>query len=238
MSPIIASEGFLWFTWLNHNITSKNVHIVHGLVVLAVITIAGLIYRLSLKSVEAELVPDEKISLKNIFQTAVESLLNMMKNVIPHHTEDYFPLLAAIFIYVFLSNLLGVIPGLMPPTSNINTNLAVGITVFLYYNAMGIRRTGIKNYMQHFLGPTLWLAPLMFVIELIGHMVRPVSLSLRLFGNINGDHMVLSTFAGLTPLVVPVIFLLFGMFVAFIQAFVFTLLSTIYVSLAVETHGH
>jgi F-type H+-transporting ATPase subunit a len=162
----------------------------------------------------------------------------MMRNVIPHHTEDYFPLLAAIFIYVFLSNLLGVIPGFLPPTSNINTNLAIGLTVFIYYNAMGIKRTGFKNYLNHFLGPTLWLAPLMFVIELIGHSVRPVSLSLRLFGNINGDHLVLSTFAGLTPLVVPVVFSLFGIFVAFIQAFVFTLLSTIYVGLAVETHGH
>jgi F-type H+-transporting ATPase subunit a len=234
--PIIASEGFLLFPWLTHLFNSKNVHIAHGILVLLILMVFGLLYRAALKTVDDEVIPDGKVSIKNIFQTAVESLLNLVRGVIPHHTEDYFPLLGTLFLFIFLSNLLGVIPGLMPPTANINTNLAMSLTVFIYYNAVGIKRVGFKTYMQHFLGPALWLAPLMFVIEIVGHCVRPISLSLRLFGNINGDHMVLSTFAGMTPLVVPVIFLLFGIFVAFIQAFVFTLLSTIYVGLAVEHH--
>lgn len=236
----MIASGFLWFTWLlgDKGVTHDNVHIVHGLVILAVIVILSLLYKMALKSVSEELIPSDKVSLKNILQTVVESVLNLMKGIIPHHAEDYFPLIGTIFIYIFLSNLMGIIPGLAPPTQNISTNLAVGLTVFFYYNYQGIRRTGFKKYMQHFLGPIMLMAPLMFVIELIGHMIRPASLSLRLFGNINGDHMVLNVFSGLAPLVVPVLFLAFGIFVSFIQAFVFTLLSTIYIGLAVETHDH
>ena len=248
---MLFAEGFLWFPWLSSSINHKNVHIFHGLVIFSVILVFSVLYRISLKSVENEVLPDGRVSVKNIFQLGVESLFKLIKGVIPHHTEDYFPLLGAIFFYIFLSNLLGIFPGLLPPTENINTNLAVAITVFVYYHVMGVRRQGFKSYLAHFFGPSLgnsigmillrfgFLAPLMFVIELISHSVRPVSLSLRLFGNINGDHMVLSTFQDLAPawLPVPVIFLAFGIFVAFIQAFVFTLLSTIYVGLAVETHG-
>jgi len=246
----MIAEGFLWFPWFSDKFTHHNVHVVHGLIVFLIIFVFAVLYRLALKSVDKELFPDSRVSLKNVMQVAVQGLLNLMKNIIPHHTEDYFPLLGAIFIYIFVGNLMGVIPGILPPTENISTNLAVALTVFVYYNYVGIRRQGFKKYMAHFCGPSLgnslglvllrfcFLAPLMFVIELISHSVRPVSLTLRLFGNINGDHMVLSTFSDLTPLFIPIVFLAFGIFVAFIQAFVFTLLSTIYVGLAVETHGH
>ncbi|OVE82588.1 ATP synthase F0 subunit A, partial [bacterium K02(2017)] len=176
-----------------------------------------------------------------------------VKSVIPHHAEDYMPMVGAVFIFIFFSNLMGVIPGLLPPTESLNTNYAVAITVFLYYNYVGLKRVGFKNYMQHFIGPSLgpsigmllfrllFFAPLMFVIEIISHCVRPLSLSLRLYGNIYGDHQVLNVFADLTHtnvFFVPIVFLAFGIFVSFVQAFVFTLLSTVYVGLAVETHDH
>jgi F-type H+-transporting ATPase subunit a len=110
--------------------------------------------------------------------------------------------------------------------------------VFLYYNVVGIKTQGLKNYLGHMTGPILWLAPLIFVIELISHLVRPMSLSLRLFGNINGDHVVLGIFSDLVPLVLPVIFMALGIFVSVIQAFVFTLLSTIYIGLATAHEEH
>lgn len=246
----LISAGFLWFSWLNENIDHHNIHVLHGLVVFLVLAVAAILYKASLKTVEEEIIPEKKFGLKNLMQVTVEGLYQIIKGVIPHHTADYFPLLATLFIYILCCNLMGVFPGVLPPTENISTNLAVALTVFVYYNAVGIRRQGFSNYMAHFFGPSLgkglgmnllrfgFLAPLMFVIELISHSVRPVSLSLRLFGNINGDHRVLSTFSDLAPLVVPVIFLAFGIFVAFIQAFVFTLLSSIYVALAVESHDH
>lgn len=236
MMPTIASAGLSWGSLLSDKITHENVDIFNGVVVFLIILVFSLLYRLSLKAVENEVVPSGSVSVKNIFQVAVESLMKLVKGVIPHHGEDYFPLIGAIFIYIFISNLMGLFPGFGPPSKNLSANLAVGLSVFVYYNAMGIRRTGLKAYIAHFLGPVWWMAPMLLVIELISHAIRPLSLSLRLFGNINGDHLVLEVFSGLVPLIVPVIFLAFGIFVSFIQAYVFTLLSTIYVSLAVTSH--
>ncbi len=244
---VLASEGFLFI----HNIVPANYyHVAHGLIVLFILLVLSLLYRFSLKSVDKELVPSSKVNLKNIFQFAIEKLLGLMRNIIPHHAEDYFPIIGTVFIYIFVSNILGIIPGFLPPTENINTNFAVAITIFVYYNYIGFSRTGFKNYIQHFIGPSLGstigmilfrvllMSPLLFVIEIIGHCMRPVSLSFRLFGNIYGDHMVLSTFSDMAPILVPIAFLGFGIFVSFIQAFVFTLLSTVYIGLAVETHDH
>jgi F-type H+-transporting ATPase subunit a len=236
--PIIASEGLAWGTLLSDKITHENIDIFNGIVVFLVILAFSLLYRFSLKAVADDIVPDGRVSVKNVFQVAVESLLNLVKGVIPHHGEDYFPLIGAIFIYIFISNMLGLFPGFGPPSKNLSANLAVGLSVFVYYNVMGIKRTGLKAYIAHFLGPVWWMAPMLLVIELISHAIRPLSLSLRLFGNINGDHLVLEVFSGLVPVIVPVIFLAFGIFVSFIQAYVFTLLSTIYVSLAVTSHDH
>jgi F-type H+-transporting ATPase subunit a len=133
---------------------------------------------------------------------------------------------------------MALIPGFVPPTDNINTNLAMSLTVFVYYHIMGVKAHGLKGYLKHFMGPILWLAPLIFVTEIIGHCVRPLSLSLRLFGNITGDHLVLGIFSNLVPVLVPVAFLALGLFVSFIQAFVFSLLSMIYINLATAHEEH
>lgn len=220
--------GYFTHDWINH----KNVHIFSaGLVVLFLIVATLLVHR-KLKRVEERVIPDSKTTLVNIFEMAVESLMGLMEGIMGHDAKKYFPLIGSIFIYIFLCNIMGLIPGFLPPTDNINTNLAISLTVFVYYNVMGIRSHGLVPYLKHFMGPVLWLGPLMVVVELIGHCVRPVSLSLRLLGNITGDHMVLGIFSNLTPVLVPVIFLALGLFVSFIQAFVFSLLSTIYISLA------
>ena len=231
-------HDFSWLGLISEKINHENIHVfTAGLVVLFLI-IATLLARPRLKKIEERLVPEAKTSLPNIFEVAVENILGLMEGIIGHEAKQYFPLIGTIFIYIFLCNAVALIPGFVPPTDNINTNLAISLTVFVYYNYVGIRKQGFKNYLKHFLGPIIWLGPLMLVIELIGHLVRPVSLALRLFGNITGDHLVLGIFSTLTPILVPVIFLALGLFVSFIQAFVFSLLSTIYIGLAVAHEEH
>lgn len=232
-------HDFSWFGLLSHGkINHHNIHIFSaGLVVLFLIVAALMVHR-KLKRVEERLVPAPKTTLVNLFETAVENILGLMEGILGHDAPKYLPLIGTLFIYIFLCNVLALIPGFVPPTDNINTNLACSLTVFVYYHIMGIKAHGLKGYLKHFMGPILWLAPLIFVIELIGHCVRPVSLSLRLFGNITGDHLVLGIFSDLTPILVPVVFLALGLFVSFIQAFVFSLLSMIYINLATAHEEH
>jgi F-type H+-transporting ATPase subunit a len=152
--------------------------------------------------------------------------------------KKYFTVIMLLFTFVFVNNLIGLLPGFLPPTDNINTTLALGVFVFLYYNYQGIRAQGIVGHIKHFMGPVWYLAILIFPIELISHVVRPLSLGLRLKGNMEGDHLVLSIFSGLVPYLVPIPFYVIGLFVCFMQAFVFTLLTMVYISLATAHHDH
>ena len=144
--------------------------------------------------------------------------------------------MCGLFLFILVSNLTGLVPGFVPSTESINTNLAMGLMVYVIYNLAGIKEHGWA-YVKQFLGPVWWLAPLFFCIEFISHLARPMSLSLRLYGNIFGDHLVLSVFTGLTWLVLPAFLLFFGLLVAVLQSFVFTLLTGIYLSLALS-HDH
>lgn len=183
------------------------------------------------------LIPESRLSLRNVVELISEKLLSFLKGLLGEEAVLYFPLLATIFIYIFVSNLLGIIPGFLPPTDNINTNYPIAFVVFAYYNMQGVKEHGWANYLKHFMGPIKWLAALMIPIEIVSHIVRPISLSLRLFGNITGDHMVLFQFSNLTPVLIPIIFLGLGLFVCFMQAFVFTFLSAVYINLA-KAHDH
>jgi F0F1-type ATP synthase, subunit a len=228
---------FSWLGYLLHA-EDKHIHIYHSVFIALLLVVLGLIVNLKLRNTEKALVPSSKLGVASLFEVACESILGLMESIIGHDAKKYFPLIGTLFIYIFLNNLLGVIPGFLPPTDNINTTLACGLVVFIYFNYVGIREQGVVNYFKHFAGPVVALAPLMLVIELIGIAVRPMSLALRLFGNITGDHMVLGIFSDLVPIGVPVLFLALGIFVSFIQAFVFSLLSTIYVALALPHEEH
>jgi F-type H+-transporting ATPase subunit a len=128
------------------------------------------------------------------------------------------------------------IPGFSPPTTNFNVTFALGLFSFVAYNFFGFKEQG-ASYLKHFVGPMIWLAPLMIPLELISNLVRPFSLALRLLGNMTGDHAVLEIFTDMTKVIIPVLFYGLGAFVSLVQAFVFTLLSLVYVSLAVTHHG-
>src|SRR5262249_38703469 len=130
-----------------------------------------------------------------------------------HNYKSFIPLLAAQSVFIWTNNLMGLIPGLPPATENIDTNLALGLTTFIVYNAAGFKEHG-PHYIKQFLGPVLWIAPLMFFIELISHFARPFSLSLRLLGNLFGDHLMLGVFTGLTYVGFPALLLFFGLLVA------------------------
>jgi len=185
---------------------------------------------------EQALIPAPKISLRNFFEVIVESLTGFVDSVMSHDGQVYLPVVATMFIYIFINNVFGLFPGFSPATDNLNTTLSIGLFSFVLYNIEGLRAHGIA-YVKHFLGPLIWLAPLMLPIELISQLVRPLSLGLRLFGNMTGDHTVLSIFLDLVPLGIPIIFYALGLFVCFVQAFVFSLLSMVYLSMA-TAHDH
>lgn len=229
---------FDWITFfLGHGVEAY-AHVIVAGIILSFLLICAIMVRHRYANAEANLVPTTKGGIPTAFELGVEGIVNLMEATMGHNARKYLPLIGSLFIFIFVSNLVGMIPGLNPPTSNINTNLACALVVFVTYNVMGIYEQGLKNYIKHFMGPIIWLAPLMIVLELVSHLVRPMSLSIRLFGNIMGDHMVLGVFTELTKIGVPVIFLGLALFVSFIQAFVFSLLSMIYISLATSHEEH
>ena len=135
------------------------------------------------------------------------------------------------------ANLLALIPGFLPPTATLKTTLALAVLVFVLTHVFGVREHGIK-YFKHFMGPIWWLAPLMIPIEIVSHLARPVSLSMRLLGNIAADHAVVLAFFAIFPLLLPVPFLVMGVFVSVVQAVVFSLLTTVYIGTAVSHEEH
>ncbi|MDD2309166.1 MAG: F0F1 ATP synthase subunit A [Desulfuromonadaceae bacterium] len=171
--------------------------------------------------------------LQNFMETVIGGIETMIVDTMGEHGRPYFPLIATLAIFVLVSNLIGLIPGFFPPTANINTTAACAVIVFVSTHVVGIKHHGL-HYLKHFLGPIAWLAPIMFFIEVIGHLSRPVSLTLRLFGNMNGHELVLMIFFGLAPFLVPLPMMLMGVLVSFIQAFVFMLLAMIYIQGSLE----
>ena len=193
--------------------------------VMALLLIVSLLATKALKTVPGK--------LQNFMEVIVSSIENMVVETMGEHGRPYFPLIATIAIFVLVSNLIGLVPGFYPPTANLNTTAACAIIVFLSTHIVGVKEHGF-HYLKHFMGPIWWLAPIMFFIEVIGHLSRPISLSLRLFGNMNGHELVLMIFFGLVPFLVPLPMMVMGVLVSFIQAFVFMLLAMIYIQGSLE----
>jgi F-type H+-transporting ATPase subunit a len=148
----------------------------------------------------------------------------------------FFPLIATLSLFIVSGNLIGLIPGFESPTANLNTTAALAITAVLYSEFVGMKTHGAA-YIKHFMGPLWWLAPLMLPIEFISHLARMLSLSLRLFGNIRGEDILLAVLLGLVPYLVPVPIMLLAVFTSFLQAFIFVVLTLIYIQGALE-HAH
>ncbi len=221
-------------------VTHETTHLAMGMAVGGVLIAGALAGRVALGSGEKAVAPAAKVSLKGFIELFLEFIIGLSDMVIGEEGRKFVPMFSAVFIFVLMHNLCGILPGLTPATDNVNMTFALGLFIFITYNYYGIKEHGLP-YLKHFLGPVLLLAPIMLPIELLGHVIRPLTLGLRLYGNIAADHAVVSVFVGMFEnfwfIPVPAIFYGMGLFVAGMQAFVFTMLSMIYVSMA-TAHDH
>ncbi len=208
-------------------------HVAFAIIIFLILTVMAIAVSRRMATPDAYIVPERTLTIRNAVEIVVEMLLKLVEDAMGKHARHFFPLIASFAFFIFFSNISGQIPGFLPPTDNLNTTGALALIVFFLTHFYGFKENGIK-YLKHFMGPVWWMAPIMIPIEIIGHLARPVSLSMRLFGNIFGDHMVVTVFVILVPLIVPLPMMALGVFVAFIQTFVFALLSMTYISSAME----
>ncbi len=208
-----------------------------GLSVLSV----GFLGRLAINKAKKSYLPETTFGPKTVFETLALFIVWLGDSAMGKENRKYLPFVASLFIYLFFSNMAGLIPGFVMPTDQMHFNLGIALVVFGLYNYWTVRAVGIDGFFKHLWGPVFALGFLLFPIELISHIVRPISLSIRLYGNMTGDHTVLGVFTHLTE-GTPFFFLtvalyVLGTIVSFIQAFVFSLLTMIYIRLGVS-HDH
>ena len=201
-------------------------HVLYSWLAMAILIVGALLLTKGIK-----MIPGRG---QNLLEMIVQGLEDFYVEVTGPEGRAFFPFIATLFLYIFVCNLLGLIPGFFSPTANLNTTLSLALCTFVLTHTIGIKFHGVK-YIRHFLGPVWALAPLMFVIEMIGHLARVMSLSVRLFGNIFGKEKILGILFGLAGLyLAPLPILFLGILVSFIQAVVFMLLSTVYFAGAME----
>lgn len=235
-------HAFLGREWTWQMFQATHFGIDHMLATLAVL--AFLVYGASRYAAavggsgDGGLIPPPRFGIRNLFEMLTDAIVNLMESVMGEKdARRFLPLIGTLFFFILFSNLLSLIPGFLPPTDTLKTNLGLSLLVFLLTHILGVKAHGPK-YFKHFLGPWLPLAPLMLPIELISHIARPVSLAMRLLGNISADHAVVLAFFGVMPFLVPVPFLVMGVFVSVVQAVVFSLLSTVYIGTAIAHEEH
>lgn len=177
-------------------------------------------------------------NVQQFLEMIVGGLRALLDDIVGPHSERFLYIIGGFGVFIFVSNIFGLFFFLQPPTGNVNTTFGLGLLAFLYYNYVGIKTQGLGHYLAHFAGPIWWLAPLMFPIELIGHFARILSLGMRLFGNIFGEHTATGIFMGMLPFIVPWPMMGLGIFGAFLQTFVFLMLTMVYIGGAVATEEH
>lgn len=204
-------------------------HVIYTWVVMALLIALGFLATKTISMVPAK--------AQNVFELIISGMEEFMVDITGEEGRWLFPVVATVFIYIFVSNLIGLIPGFFPPTASLNTTLSCALVVVVLTHIIGVKYHGPK-YIKHFLGPVWWMIPIIFPIEVIGHLARILSLSFRLFGNMMGHELVLAILFGLAgAFFAPLPIMALGIFVALVQAFVFFLLSIMYFSGAME-HAH
>ncbi|MFO7831125.1 MAG: F0F1 ATP synthase subunit A [Desulfuromonadaceae bacterium] len=220
------THPFLIFQWLEQQLnTHVGEHVTYTWFVMLLLTLLAFVVSRGIKEVPS--------GWQNLMESVVGGIENLINETMGPKGKRYFPLIATLALFILVSNLIALVPGFYPPTANLNTNASMALTVFAMTHIIGVKEHGI-GYLKHFMGPILVLSPLIFIIELIGHLARPLSLSLRLFGNMYGHEIVLMIFFALVPFLLPIPMMLMGVLIAFIQAFVFTLLAMIYIAGSLE----
>lgn len=245
---------FTWYVLLPEELQHLiGEHTFFAIVAALLVLLFAVKARAALTMAKDPVIPVAELGTRNIAELLVQLVVSQSDSIIGKEGRKYVPYFGSFFIFILFSNLMGLLPGFGSPTANLNTTIGLALCSFAGYNIIGARQQGVA-YLKHFFGPMtslparsligkIALLPVLvvsvlffFILEGFSHVFRPVSLSLRLFGNMMGDHQVIEAFIGLTKLVVPVAFYAMGTLVSVIQAFVFTLLSMIYVALAIS-HG-
>jgi F-type H+-transporting ATPase subunit a len=175
---------------------------------------------------------------QQILELVVTGIRSLIDDIIGHDGRQYLDIIGGFAVFIFVANIFGLFFFLSPPTANTNTTFGLAVVAFLYYNYHGIRVQGLGHYLKHFAGPVWWLYWLMFPIEMIGNFARILSLGMRLFGNIFGEHSATGVFMGMMPFVVPWPMMGLGIFGAFLQTFVFIMLMMVYIGGATATEEH
>jgi len=175
--------------------------------------------------------------IQNIFEIYIEFVDNMLKENMGEKGRKYFALVAGLGLFIFFGNLLGMIPGFESYTANINTTLALALLVFVIYNIEGIRKHG-ASYIKQFMGPIPAAAPVFFIIEVISHISRPITLALRLFANMTGGELITIVLIMLIPLLIPLPIMVVHLIAVFLQTYVFMILTTVYIAGAISDEGH
>jgi F-type H+-transporting ATPase subunit a len=206
----------------------------HVIMALLVLVICAIVFPIASRRISKE----NPGPLQHILELTVTGLKDLLHDVVGKEGERFLNIIGAFAVFIFISNIFGLFYFLQPPTSNPNTTFALAITSFLYYNYQGIKTQGLLHYLKHFGGPIWWLFPLMFVIEIIANFARILSLGMRLFGNIFGEHTATGIFSGLVPIIVPWPMMALGIFGALLQTFVFIMLTMVYLSGAVAAEEH
>jgi F-type H+-transporting ATPase subunit a len=183
-------------------------------------------------------IPDDKLTLRTIFEILVGFVYDTMKDAMgAERAKKYFPVVATAFLFVLTSNMLGLIPGFAPPTSSWDVTLGAALVIFIAFNYYGFKENGL-DYVKHLAGPVWWLAWLILPLEVMSTLLRPLTLSVRLMINMSVDHLMVGVVHSLFMYVLPVVIMMLGTLVIVVQAYVFTLLSAVYIALATEHEDH
>lgn len=209
-------------------------HVVFCALICLIVLVLGLMLR-------SRLSVENPGTLQIMLEDVVSFFVSTLEGQMGHKGRQFLPLLGALFVFIWIGNMMGQIPGLGAPTSNINVPFACAITLWLYYHFQGIKAQGPVSYIKHFAvmpGVPIVMAPVIFVIEIISHLSRVLSLTLRLFGNVFGEHLVVLIIASIIPFLMPLPIQFLGLVVGTLQAFIFLTLGSIYLSAAVATDEH
>jgi F-type H+-transporting ATPase subunit a len=214
-------------------------HVFGAMLAVVVVFIGAVLYSSAVrKGGDDAIVPPEHFNFRNFIEMFAEAVLGVATGVMgPKNARRFLPLIGTLAFFIFFCNALALIPGFIPPTATLKTNVALALTVFFLTHVFGVMASG-PAYFKHFLGPVWYLAWLMLPIEIVSHLARPLSLSLRLLGNIAADHKVVSSFFVMLPLLLPVPFLILGVMVVVVQTLVFCLLTMVYIQGAVAHEEH
>jgi len=211
--------------------------VVSLLVMLLLIVLASIVKGKITQSDQA-VIPDDKLSLRTIFELLVGFVYDTMKDAMgAERAKKFFPVVATSFLFVLTSNMLGLIPGFAPPTSSWDVTMGAALVVFIAFNYYGFKENGF-NYVKHLAGPVWWLAWLILPLEIMSTFIRPLTLSVRLMINMSVDHLMVGVVHSLFMYVLPVVIMMLGTLVIVVQAYVFTLLSAVYIALATEHEEH